>query len=166
MASSAALSVAMSCIASMSNVIGMAPGVRNYSTMNLLMLPGRTVFIADTYVNYDPSAEQLADMTLEAAEEIRRFGIAPKVALLVAFVVRYRKYADPQKMREVLRLLNERAPRLEVEGEMHGDAALDESIRNQTFPNSRLKGTGQPAGDADARCRQHLLQSAQGGGGR
>ena len=122
------------------NVIGMAPGVRNYSTMNLLMLPGRTVFVADTYVNYDPSAEQLADMTLEAAEEIRRFGIAPKVALLSHSSFGTENTPTSQKMREVLRLLNERAPRLEVEGEMHGDAALDESIRNQTFPNSRLKG--------------------------
>ncbi|MBK8523842.1 MAG: NADP-dependent malic enzyme [Betaproteobacteria bacterium] len=122
------------------NVIGNAPGVRNYSTMNLLMLPGRTVFVADTYVNYDPSADQLADMTLEAAEEIRRFGIQPKVALLSHSSFGSQDSPTAQKMREVLRLLNERAPQLEVEGEMHGDAALDEQIRQQTFPNSRLKG--------------------------
>jgi malate dehydrogenase (oxaloacetate-decarboxylating)(NADP+) len=122
------------------NVIGNAPGVRNLSTMNLLMLPGRTVFVADTYVNYDPSADQLADMTLEAAEEIRRFGIQPKVALLSHSSFGSQDSPTAQKMREVLRLLNERAPQLEVEGEMHGDAALDEEIRQQTFPNSRLKG--------------------------
>ncbi len=122
------------------NVIGTAPGVRNYSTMNLLMLPGRTVFVADTYVNYNPSAEQLADMTLEAAEEIRRFGIVPKVALLSHSSFGTENTPTSMKMREVLRLLNERAPELEVEGEMHGDAALDEQIRQQAFPNSRLKG--------------------------
>ena len=122
------------------NVIGTAPGVRNYSTMNLLMLPGRTVFVADTYVNYDPSAEHLADMTLEAAEEIRRFGIQPKVALLSHSSFGTENTPTSIKMRDVLRLLNERAPELEVEGEMHGDAALDEQIRLQTFPNSRLKG--------------------------
>ncbi|MDQ5916622.1 MAG: hypothetical protein QG584_2516, partial [Pseudomonadota bacterium] len=122
------------------NVIGTAPGVRNYSTMNLLMLPGRTVFVADTYVNYDPSAEQLADMTLEAAEEIRRFGMQPKVALLSHSSFGTENTPTSQKMREVLHLLNERSPELEVDGEMHGDAALDEQIRQQTFPNSRLKG--------------------------
>ena len=122
------------------NVIGTAPGVHNYSTMNLLMLPGRTVFVADTYVNYDPSAEQLADMTLEAAEEIRRFGMQPKVALLSHSSFGTQDTPTSQKMREVLRLLNERSPALEVDGEMHGDAALDEEIRQHTFPNSRLKG--------------------------
>ncbi|HEX5803520.1 MAG TPA: phosphate acyltransferase, partial [Azospira sp.] len=122
------------------NVIGTAPGVRHYSAMNLLMLPGRTVFVADTYVNYDPCAEQLADMTLEAADEIRRFGIVPKVALLSHSSFGTENTPTSIKMREVLRLLNERAPELEVDGEMHGDAALDEQIRQQTFPNSRLKG--------------------------
>ncbi|MBI2306641.1 MAG: NADP-dependent malic enzyme [Rhodocyclales bacterium] len=122
------------------HVIGTAPGVRNYSTMNLLMLPGRTVFVADTYVNYDPSADQLADMTMEAAEEIRRFGIVPRVALLSHSSFGTENTPTSLKMREVLRLLAERAPDLEVDGEMHGDAALDEQIRQQTFPNSRLKG--------------------------
>jgi len=122
------------------NVIGMAPGVNNLYAMNLLMLPERTVFIADTYVNYDPSAEQIADMTLLAADEVRRFGVAPKVALLSHSSFGSENTPTSIKMREVLRLLNERAPQLEVEGEMHGDAALDESIRLQVFPNSRLKG--------------------------
>ncbi|MFZ2855197.1 MAG: NADP-dependent malic enzyme [Rhodocyclaceae bacterium] len=123
-----------------SNVIGLAPGVRSLSAMNLLMLPERTVFIADTYVNYDPSAEQIADMTLLAADEVRRFGVTPKVALLSHSSFGSENTPTSLKMREVLRLLNERAPQLEVEGEMHGDAALDESIRLQVFPNSRLKG--------------------------
>jgi malate dehydrogenase (oxaloacetate-decarboxylating)(NADP+) len=108
--------------------------------MNLLMLPERTVFIADTYVNYDPTAEQLADMTLLAAEEIRNFGMQPKVALLSHSTFGTEDTPTSLKMRRVLALLNERAPELEVEGEMHGDAALDEQIRLKAFPNSRLRG--------------------------
>ncbi|MBI4742419.1 MAG: NADP-dependent malic enzyme [Betaproteobacteria bacterium] len=122
------------------NVIGMAPGVTRLYNMSLLMLPERTVFIADTYLTYDPSAEQLADMTLLAADEVRRFGIAPKVALLSHSSFGSEESPTSLKMRQALHLLGERAPQLEVEGEMHGDAALDETIRMQVFPNSRLKG--------------------------
>jgi malate dehydrogenase (oxaloacetate-decarboxylating)(NADP+) len=122
------------------SVIGTQAGLDRYYTMNLLMLPGRTVFIADTYVNYDPSAEQLADMTLLAAHEIRAFGMTPKVALLSHSTFGTENTPTAVKMRHVLRLLEERAPELEVEGEMHGDAALDEKIRLSAFPNSRLKG--------------------------
>ncbi|MBS0348095.1 MAG: NADP-dependent malic enzyme [Proteobacteria bacterium] len=122
------------------NVIGRRPGVPNYAAMNLLMLPGRTVFIADTYVNYDPTAEQLADMTLLAAEEMRNFGIEPKVALLSHSTFGTADTPSAKKMRHTLALLEQRAPQLEVEGEMHGDAALDEQIRLATFPGSRLKG--------------------------
>jgi malate dehydrogenase (oxaloacetate-decarboxylating)(NADP+) len=121
-------------------VIGTEAGHDRCYAMNLLMLPGRTVFIADTYVNYDPSAEQLADMTLLAAEEIRNFGMQPKVALLSHSTFGAADTPTSLKMRQVLALLNERAPTLEVEGEMHGDAALDEDIRRAAFPNSRLKG--------------------------
>ena len=122
------------------SVIGMRVGLDRLYAMNLLMLPGRTVFIGDTYVNYNPSAEQLADMTLLAAEEIRNFGITPKVALLSHSTFGTEDTPTSLKMREVLSLLNQRAPQLEVEGEMHGDAALDERIRLAAFPNSRLKG--------------------------
>ena len=122
------------------SVIGMQPDLDRYYTMNLLMLPGRTVFISDTYVNYDPTAEQLADMTLLAAEEIRNFGIQPKVALLSHSTFGTQDTPTSIKMREVLAMLNKRAPELEVEGEMHGDAALDEQIRLAAFPNSKLKG--------------------------
>ena len=121
-------------------VIGTRAEQDRYYTMNLLMLPGRTVFIADTYVNYDPTAEQLADMTLLAAEEIRNFGITPKVALLSHSTFGTENTPTAVKMREVLAELHQRAPDLEVEGEMHGDAALDEQIRHAAFPNSRLKG--------------------------
>jgi malate dehydrogenase (oxaloacetate-decarboxylating)(NADP+) len=122
------------------NVIGTQPGLDRYYTMNLLMLPGRTVFIGDTYVNYDPSAEQLADMTLLAAAEIRNFGMRPKVALLSHSTFGTGDTPTAVKMRQTLALLNQRAPGLEVEGEMHGDAALDERIRRSAFPNARLKG--------------------------
>jgi malate dehydrogenase (oxaloacetate-decarboxylating)(NADP+) len=122
------------------SVIGKQPGVDRCYAMNLLMLPGRTVFIGDTYVNYDPTAEQLADMTLLAAQEIRNFGIQPKVALLSHSTFGTENTPTSLKMRDVLAILSQRAPELEVEGEMHGDAALDESIRKSAFPNSRLKG--------------------------
>jgi malate dehydrogenase (oxaloacetate-decarboxylating)(NADP+) len=147
------------------NVIGTAPGVNKYATMNLLMLPGRTVFITDTYVNYDPSAEQLASTTLLAAEEIRRFGIMPKVALLSHSTFGTHDTPTSIKMRETLALLKERAPELEVEGEMHGDAALDENIRMGAFPNSRLKGQANllvmPTLDA-ANISFNLLKTAAG----
>jgi malate dehydrogenase (oxaloacetate-decarboxylating)(NADP+) len=121
-------------------VIGTRADLDRYYAMNLLMLPGRTVFIGDTYVNYDPSAEQLTDMTLLAAEEIRNFGIQPKVALLSHSTFGTEDTPTSIKMREVLSRLGQLAPDLEVEGEMHGDAALDEQIRLAAFPNSRLKG--------------------------
>ncbi|WP_336162781.1 NADP-dependent malic enzyme [Acinetobacter ursingii] len=125
-----------------SNVIGLKEGVNNFFTLNALMLEDRNLFIADTYVNTNPTAEQLVDMTIMAAEEVRRFGITPRIALLS-----HSSFGSDQndpsakKMREVYRLLSERAPELEVEGEMHGDAALDESIRHFAFPNSRFKGS-------------------------
>ena len=123
------------------NVIGLAPGVSDLYAMSLLVLPDRTLFIADTYINYEPSAEQLADMTLLAADEVRRFGIQPRVALLSHSSFGSENTPTAVKMRRTLKLLKERAPRLEVEGEMHGDAALDDHIRQRVFPSdARLKG--------------------------
>ncbi|KAF7276681.1 hypothetical protein GWI33_009927 [Rhynchophorus ferrugineus] len=124
------------------NVIGLKPGHKNYFTLNALMLDDRNLFIADTYVNTNPTAEQLAEMTILAAAEVRRFGMTPRVALLSHSSFGSDEH-DPsaQKMREVYRILSEIAPELEVEGEMHGDAALDENIRQFAFPNSRYKGS-------------------------
>jgi malate dehydrogenase (oxaloacetate-decarboxylating)(NADP+) len=122
------------------NVIGRKPGARIFATMNVLMLPRHTLFICDTYVNEDPSAEQIAEMTLMAAEEVRRFGIAPKVALLSYSNFGSRRSLSSAKMREARRLIAERAPQLEVDGEMHGDAALSEDIRHKAFPDAVLKG--------------------------
>ncbi|MEN8547972.1 NADP-dependent malic enzyme [Acinetobacter soli] len=125
-----------------SNIIGLKEGSNTFFTLNALMLEDRNLFIADTYVNTNPSAEQLVEMTILAAEEVRRFGITPRVALLSHSSFGSNQH-DPsaQKMREVHRLLSGRAPELEVEGEMHGDAALDESIRHSAFPSSSFKGS-------------------------
>lgn len=124
------------------NVIGLKEGMNNFFTLNALMLEDRNLFIADTYVNTNPTAEQLAEMTILAAEEVRRFGITPRVALLShSSFGSDQTDSSAQKMREVYRILSEQAPELEVEGEMHGDAALDENIRQFAFPDSRFKGS-------------------------
>lgn len=124
------------------NVIGLKEGMNNFFTLNALMLEDRNLFIADTYVNTNPTAEQLAEMTILAAEEVRRFGITPRVALLShSSFGSDQTDSSAQKMREVYRILSEQAPELEVEGEMHGDAALDENIRQFAFPGSRFKGS-------------------------
>jgi malate dehydrogenase (oxaloacetate-decarboxylating)(NADP+) len=122
------------------NVIGLQPGVRQFAAMNMLLLQERTLFICDTYVNPDPSAEQLAEITLLAAEEVKRFGLTPKVALCSHSNFGSAKTPSAQKMSRVRQILDSIAPQLEVEGEMHGDAALSEEIRMQVFPNTRLKG--------------------------
>jgi malate dehydrogenase (oxaloacetate-decarboxylating)(NADP+) len=121
-------------------VLGRAPQAEHYAAMNLLMLPGRNLFICDTYVNEAPSAEQLADMAILAAHEIERFGIVPKIALLSSSNFGSSPSASSQRMAEARRLIAERAPQLEVDGEMHGDAALSEMIRKQAFPGTRLTG--------------------------
>jgi len=123
------------------DIIGMAEGVQDCSALSLLILTSGTYFLADTYVTSDPTAEELAEMALMSAEHIRRFGIEPKVALLSHANFGSSDTPSSMKVREALRLLHERHPELEVEGEMHADAALDETIRNRVFPNSRLKGS-------------------------
>ncbi|NLR75428.1 NADP-dependent malic enzyme [Leeia aquatica] len=122
------------------DILGYQPGVKTLAAMNALILPTGNIFIADTYVNHDPSAEQLAEITLMAADSIRRFGIVPKVALCSHSS--FGSLASPSslKMRKVLELVNQMAPELEIDGEMHGDAALSPEIRQMIFPNSRLKG--------------------------
>jgi malate dehydrogenase (oxaloacetate-decarboxylating)(NADP+) len=122
------------------NVIGLQPNVKQFAAMNMLMLEGRTLFVCDTYVNPDPTAEQLAEITLLAAEEVKRFGVVPKVALCSHSNFGSARTPSAQKMSQVREILERLAPHLEVEGEMHGDAALSEEIRLQVFPNSRLKG--------------------------
>jgi malate dehydrogenase (oxaloacetate-decarboxylating)(NADP+) len=148
-------------------VIGLRKGIRTCAAMNAVMLPDRTLFIADTYVNIDPTAEDLAEITLLAADEIRRFGITPKVALLSSSSFGSGSHPQATKMQAALQVINAKSPDLEVEGEMHGDAALDEEVRTRAFPNSRLKGQANllimPTVDA-ANIAFNLLKSASGGG--
>ena len=148
-------------------VIGLRQGVKNFAAMNALMLPDRTVFICDTYVTADPSAENIAEMTILAAEEVRRFGIQPKVALLSASNFGSVELPSARKMQQALAILRETAPELEVEGEMHGDAAISADIRMKVFPNSRLKGEANllimPTLDA-ANIAFNLLKTSAGGG--
>jgi malate dehydrogenase (oxaloacetate-decarboxylating)(NADP+) len=121
------------------DAIGLRPGVKTLAAMNMLMLPGRQIFICDTYVNQDPSAEQVAEMTLLAAEEVRRFGLVPSVALLSHSSFGSSDSPSAQKMREALALIEAAAPDLDVDGEMQGDAALSKPILDTVFPDSRLK---------------------------
>jgi len=148
-------------------VIGLAPGIRHYAAMNALVMTSRTVFICDTYVTPDPDAEHIAEMTVLAAEEVKRFGLAPKVALLSASNFGSLELPSMRKMQRALAILRERAPDLEVEGEMHGDAALSEEIRLRVFPNSRLRGPANllimPMLDA-ANIAFNLLKTAAGDG--
>ena len=148
-------------------VIGLRAGVRRYAAMNALILPARTVFLCDTYVNPDPDADTIAEMTLAAAEELRRFGLVPKVALLSASNFGSIDTPSAQKMRRALELITAAAPQLEIDGEMHGDAALSEEIRLKVFPQARLRGEANllvmPTLDA-ANIAFNLLKTASGGG--
>ena len=147
-------------------VVGKRPGVNNFACMNGLMLPGRQVFMVDTHVNYDPTAEQLAEITVMAAEEMRRFGIKPKAALLSHSNFGSSNQPSAIKMRDVLALLRANAPWLEVDGEMHGDIALDAAARQAIMPNSQLVGDANllvlPNIDA-ANIAYNLLKTAAGG---
>jgi malate dehydrogenase (oxaloacetate-decarboxylating)(NADP+) len=123
-----------------SEVIGKLGGVRGFAALSAMILPTGPVFMADTYVTYDPGAEQLAEITLLAVEEVRRFGLEPRVALLSHSNFGSEDTPSARKMREVLTILKDWAPALEVEGEMHSDAALSPFIREEIFPNSRFSG--------------------------
>ena len=118
--------------------IGMRAGVRELAAMHLLMLPQQTVFVCDTYINPDPTAEQLADIALLAAEEVRRFGLEPRLALLSHSNFGSADTPTARKMRAALALIRERAPQLEAEGQMHADAALSKRVLDQVFPDSGL----------------------------
>jgi len=146
-------------------VLGRAPGAQVYAAMNTLMLPGRQVTLVDTHVNRDPDAAQLAEITLMAANSLVRFGIRPKVALLSHSSFGSSDAPSAIKMRETLALLRERAPDLEVDGEMHGDAALDPAHRQTLMPDSTLKGEANllvlPNIDA-ANISYNLLKTAAG----
>ena len=148
-------------------VIGKRAGVATYACMNGLLLPDRQIFLVDTHVNYDPTAEQLAEITIMAAEEMVRFGIKPKVALLSHSNFGSSNQPSAVKMRQTLELLRVQAPWLEVDGEMHGDVALDGKSRQKLMPNSSLLGDANllvmPNIDA-ANISYNLLKQAAGGG--
>jgi len=148
-------------------VIGRRPGVNTFACMNGLILPNRQVFIVDTHVNYDPNAAQLAEITVMAAEEMCRFGVVPKAALLSHSNFGTSQQPSALKMREALELIRQRAPWLEVDGEMHGDAALDAPGRAELMPFSTLTGEANllvmPNIDA-ANISYNLLKTAAGGG--
>ena len=143
-----------------------AQDVRIYACMNGLMLPGRQVFLVDTHVNYDPTPEELCEITVMAAEEMLRFGLQPKAALLSHSNFGSSDEPSAIKMRRTLALLREQAPWLEVDGEMHGDVALDSNARDALMPNSTLKGPANllvlPNIDA-ANIAYNLLKTAAGG---
>ena len=148
------------------DVIGRREGVRHMAGLSLLVMPTRSLFIADTYVNNDPDAETLAEITLLAADEVLRFGIQPKVALLSHSSFGSSDHPSARKMAAAVKLLHQRAPALEVDGEMHGDAALEADIRDSVFPRSRLKESANlvvcPSLDA-ANIAFNLLKTAADG---
>jgi len=146
-------------------VIGRRTGVHVYGAMSGLILPGRQVFIVDTHVNLDPSAEELAEIIQLAADQLHAFGLVPKVALLSHSNFGSSKAPSALKMRETLKLLRECQPDLEVDGEMHGDCALDESARRAILADSTLHGSANllVCPDLDsANIAYNLLKSAAG----
>jgi malate dehydrogenase (oxaloacetate-decarboxylating)(NADP+) len=148
-------------------VVGHEPGAKVYGAMSGLILPGRQVFLVDTHINIDPTAQELAELTLMAACEMRKLGIAPKVALLSHSNFGSSNAPSAVKMREVLALIQKADPTLEVDGEMHGDSALDASIRSGAVTSSSLKGDANllvlPNIDA-ANISYNLLKTAAGNG--
>ncbi len=154
-------------LAHVDQIIGLRAGVHTYACMNGLVLPGRQLFLVDTHINYDPTAEQLAEITVLAAEEMLRFGVQPKAALLSHSSFGSSDQPSALKMRAALALIQRDAPWLEVDGEMHGDAALDAAYRGELMPRSTLTGEANllvlPNIDA-ANIAYNLLKTAAGGG--
>ena len=147
-------------------VIGHRKGVSTYACMNALLLPDRQVFLVDTHINYDPSAEQLAEITIMAAEEMKRFGVVPKAALLSHSNFGSSNHASAVKMRQTLVLVQSRAPWLEIDGEMHGDVAIDTPARRELMPSTTLHSEANllvlPNLDS-ANIAYNLLKTAAGG---
>jgi malate dehydrogenase (oxaloacetate-decarboxylating)(NADP+) len=148
-------------------VIGQRAGVLTLAAMNMLMLPNRQIFICDTYVNHKPRPEEIAEMTLLAAEEVRRFGLKPVVALLSHSSFGSSKAPEAQLMRDARSILLEHDPELIVDGEMRGDAALSKPLLDDVFPGSRLPSDANllimPNVDA-ANISYNLLKIAAGNG--
>ena len=120
------------------NVIGRKEGASVFAAMNALMLPTQNIFVCDTHVNENPSAEEIADITLMAAEKVRQFGLVPRVALLSHSNFGSRSTESSRKMATALQIILKRAPDLEIDGEMHADSALSNRIRFKAHPDSTL----------------------------
>ncbi len=148
--------------------IGLRSGVNTLATMQMLILNDRQLFFCDTHINRDPDAGQIAEMTLLAADQVTRFGVTPHVALVSHSSFGSSDAPSAQKMRRALGLINERAPDLEVDGEMRADCALSNAIRDNEFPNSRLRHPANllimPNVDA-ANISYNTLRIAAGGEG-
>ena len=148
-------------------VLGRRPGACVYAAMNVLILPERQLVIVDTHVNENPSAEEIAAITIMAAEEMVRFGLSPRAALLSHSNFGSSNSASAQKMRAALALIKERAPDLEIDGEMHGDTALDSKLRATIMPGSNLQHDANllvmPNIDA-ANIAYNLVKTAAGNG--
>ncbi|WP_265112924.1 NADP-dependent malic enzyme [Herbaspirillum sp. alder98] len=148
-------------------VLGKRPGVNVYAAMNIVILPNRQLVLVDTHVNENPTAQELAEITILAAEEMRRLGLQPRAALLSHSNFGSSNSASAIKMREALAIIREVAPDLEVDGEMHGDTALDSKLLNAAIPDSPLKGDANllvmPNIDA-ANIAYNLLKTASGNG--
>jgi malate dehydrogenase (oxaloacetate-decarboxylating)(NADP+) len=123
-----------------SQIIGKRKGVLDFSALSLLISQRGATFFTDTYVKFSPSAEEIAEMTIMAAQEIRRFGISPKAALVSHSNFGSRDSDSATKMRDAIRLVKELAPDLEADGEMHGDSAISEDLRKRVMPHSTLHG--------------------------
>ena len=148
-------------------VIGLRDGARTFAAMQMLILPGRQLFICDTHVNRDPNSLEIAEMTLLAAEELKRFGVKPSVALVSHSSFGSSDAPSAQKMRDALAIILDRAPGLSIEGEMRADSALDSKIRDNEFPDSRLTADANllimPNVDA-ANITYNALRVTAGGG--
>ncbi|HKE96629.1 MAG TPA: NADP-dependent malic enzyme [Povalibacter sp.] len=147
------------------DVIGRAPGASVYAAMNAVLLPGRQIFLVDTHVNLDPTAEQIAEITFMAAAAVRRFGIEPKAALLSHSNFGSSDAPSALKMRRARELIHAQSPDFEIDGEMHGDSALSESLRRAALPESTLTGSANllvlPTLDA-ANIAYNLLKTSAG----
>ena len=148
------------------HIIGKRPGTTTYAAMNILLLPEQTLALVDTHINDDPTAEQIAEYTIAAAGQMRRLNLIPKVALLSRSNFGSGSSASGAKMRQALLLIRAAAPDLEVDGEMHGDCALDETLRMRILPSSTLKGAANllvcPNVDS-GNIAYNLLKTAAGG---
>jgi malate dehydrogenase (oxaloacetate-decarboxylating)(NADP+) len=121
-------------------IVGVAPGVRDFSALTLIITAKGHFFLADTHVTPDPSVDEIVEMAVLAAVHVRRFGIEPKIALLSHSNFGSFDTESARKMRRATQILNAQHPDLEVDGEMHGDAALSAVLRDQVLPHARLKG--------------------------